>query len=227
MQETIVKQEYLGKASLITLIAMLSLTPMLATDLYLPGLPSMSEYFASSSAVLNLTLVAFSSFMAVGVLLLGPLSDKYGRKSILIVSLIIYMIFSSACAFAADVWSLIFFRVFQSLGGGGMLATSTALIKDCFEGKMRNTALGIMQAITVIGPMLAPVVGAFILTFSTWRMNFWVLVLITVPCLVATLFLTETLPARERTEGNLAKILGRLLVVGGHAQRKMSQNGSK
>ena len=97
----LVQQRYLGKAGLIALITVLNMTAPLSTDMYLPSFPTMIEEFAVSARVLNLTLVGFFLFFAVGMLLFGPFSDRYGRKPVLVAGLGLYLAASLACAAAA------------------------------------------------------------------------------------------------------------------------------
>lgn len=152
--------------------------------------------------------------MAVGILLFGPLSDKYGRKPMLIAGTCIYMIFSGACALAPSVGFLIGSRIIQALGAGCMVAVSTALIKDCFERQTRDVVLAVVQAMAVIAPMVAPVAGAWIVTLSGWRATFWLLAIIALLCLVAVAFLQETLHSEERESISVLKSLGGLIKVG-------------
>src|SRR5512136_1274789 len=91
------KQKFLGANGLIVLIALLSAFVPLSTDLYLPALPGMSAYFGASAGRINLTLTAFFIFYALGTLIWGPLSDRYGRKPILVLGLGLYALASASC----------------------------------------------------------------------------------------------------------------------------------
>ncbi|HWQ75963.1 MAG TPA: multidrug effflux MFS transporter [Syntrophomonas sp.] len=207
------RQTYLGNRGFIAFIALMNMFIPLSTDLYLPALPNMNIYFGSSSAVTNLTLSAFFIFYAVGLLFWGPLSDKYGRKPVLLAGSVIYMICSLACALSADIYFMIASRALQGIGAGGITSVSIAIIKDCFSGKRRETILAVCQSISGLAPMLAPVVGALILKISDWRGAFWVLAGIGVINLIFTMLFQETLREEEKFEGSLTGSVGRLMIV--------------
>ena len=203
------QQKYLKNAGLITLISILSMIPPLSTDLYMPALPDMTVYFNTTSTLMSFTMTIFFIFMAIGILILGPMSDKYGRKPVLIASISISMIFSAACAFAPNITLLIVARAASAFGAGGMVAISTALIKDSYEGKAMSKVLSVTQAFMLIAPMLAPVLGAIILKVADWKMTFIVLAIITGVSLAGAFLLQETLPAKERTQSTtIQTILG-------------------
>ena len=203
------QQKYLKNAGLITLISILSMIPPLSTDLYMPALPDMTVYFNTTSTLMSFTMTIFFIFMAIGILILGPMSDKYGRKPVLIASISISMIFSAACAFAPNITLLIVARAASAFGAGGMVAISTALIKDSYEGKAMSKVLSVTQAFMLIAPMLAPVLGAIILKFADWKMTFIVLAIITGVSLAGAFLLQETLPVKERTQSStIQTILG-------------------
>lgn len=208
------EQRYLKKAGLVALIAVLNMTAPLSTDMYLPSFPTMMEYFNVEASVLNLTLVGFFFFFAVGMLLFGPYSDRFGRKPVLIAGLSVYMAACLLCASSTSIWQLILFRIVQALGAGCMVSVSTALVKDCFSGRLRSTVLATIQSMSVVAPMLAPVVGAMIVKYATWRTTFLVLSGISLLSLTAALFLQETLPQEARFRGNVLSSMGRLVVVG-------------
>jgi len=203
------QQKYLKNAGLIALISILSMIPPLATDLYMPALPEMTVYFHTTSTLMSFTMTIFFIFMAIGILILGPMSDKYGRKPILIASISLSFIFSAACAFAPNITLLILARAASAFGAGGMVAIGTALIKDSFTGKEMSKVLSLTQAFMLLAPMLAPLVGALILKVADWKMTFIALALLTGISLVGAFLLQETLPVSERTQSNtIQSILG-------------------
>ena len=212
-QDNIAKQKYLGKAGLVLFITLMNMFIPLSTDLYLPALPSMSEILDAPTALTNLTLVAFFFFYAVGTLFWGPMSDKYGRKKILTVGAVLYTVASMLCALAPDVYVLIGARVAQGIGAGAITAVSMALIKDCYSGKTRESILAVVQTVAGLAPMLAPVVGAFLLKFTDWRGSFWLLTVAGLACLVLSILYQETLPADEKYEGSIPGAVGRLFTV--------------
>ena len=201
-------QKYLGDKGLITLITILSAFVPLSIDLYLPALPGMAEYFKVSADLANLTLILFFVFFSAGTLLWGPLSDKYGRKPVLLTGLSIYSVASIACAVAPDIYLLIAFRILQAIGGSGAFAVATAMIKDVYDSKRRESILAMVQSMVLISPAAAPVLGAFLLKFMPWRGVFVVLTFIGILALAGGVALEETIGRRNR--GSVLQALGGL-----------------
>lgn len=168
-EKNTVNQKYLGEKGLLAFIGFLSAFIPLSTDLYLPSLPTMAENFGVPNTLINLTLVLFFIFFALGMLVWGPLSDKYGRKPILVSGMFIYTIASLLCALSGNVYQLIIFRVLQAIGAGSATGVSTAMVKDVYEGKKRVAVLATVQSMAMISPIVAPVLGAFIIKFVSWR----------------------------------------------------------
>ena len=203
-------QKILGKKGLIAFIALMNMFIPLSTDMYLPALPTMNTYFNSSTSVTNLTLSGFFLFYAVGILFWGPLSDKFGRRSVLLIGSLIYMVASVLSAMSTSIYFLIATRIFQAIGAGGITSVSMAIIKDCYEGKMRESILAISQSIGGLAPMIAPVIGGFVLQFSTWRGIFWTLAAISVINLVFAILFQDTLKEEERFRGSIFGSIRRL-----------------
>jgi DHA1 family bicyclomycin/chloramphenicol resistance-like MFS transporter len=202
------RQKYLGEMGLIALITFLSAFVPLSTDLYLPALPGMALYFNVSADLANLTLILFFVFFSAGTLLWGPLSDKYGRKPVLLIGLSIYTTASLACAGSWDIYHLIAFRILQAIGGSGAFAVATAMIKDVYDSRSREPILAFVQSMVLISPVVAPVLGALLLKFMSWRGVFWTLALIGMLALAGGIALQETID--KRYTGSMLQALGRL-----------------
>ncbi|HOP41001.1 MAG TPA: Bcr/CflA family efflux MFS transporter [Syntrophales bacterium] len=205
------KQKFFGGRSIIAMLALLSAFPPLSTDLYLPALPQVMEALQTSQAMVNLTLSLFLIFFALGILVWGPVSEKYGRKPILLTGLALYTLGSAGCALSSGVMTLILARVIQGFGGGAAGAVVTAMVKDMYTGRKREVVLAVVMAMVVVAPIVAPVVGAIILKFMSWYTIFWVLAGIGLGSFCLSLLLEETLETRYA--GSLVSSLGRLGVV--------------
>lgn len=192
-------------------LAFISAFPPLSTDLYLPALPQMAQIFATTPARINLTLSLFFVFFAAGILVWGPLSDKYGRKPVLYCGLSIYILSSLLCSLAGDYLHLVLFRVFQGFGGGAATAVATAVVKDVYSGEKRARVLAIIMAMVITSPVVAPLIGALLLKFASWRAMFVTLAGFGVFAAVMASPLSETLVYRYK--GSPLRSLGRLFVV--------------
>jgi MFS transporter, DHA1 family, multidrug resistance protein len=205
------RQKYLGEKGLIILIAFLSAFIPLSTDLYLPALPRMAKNFHVSIGLLNLTIILFFVFYAVGALFWGPLSDKYGRKRILISGLVIYTAGGILCATAGNIHLLIACRVLQAIGTGAVTTVATAIVKDVYVGRKRVSILAVVQSMAMAAPITAPILGAFILTFTSWRGVFWTLTLTGLLALSGAIAMEETIG--QRYTGNILQSISRLGAV--------------
>lgn len=205
------KQKYLGDKGLVFLIAFLSAFIPLSTDLYLPALPRMAQHFNAAAGLVNLTIIFFFVFYAAGTLFWGPLSDKYGRKRILLTGLLIYTAASALCAMAGNVYQLIIFRIFQAIASGAVTAVATAVVKDVYQGRKRESILALVQSMAMITPIVAPVIGALILSLTSWRGVFWVLTIVGILATAGGIAFQETNECPST--GGIFQSIGRLAVV--------------
>ena len=199
------KQPYLKKWGLVVFITMLSMIPPLATDMYMPALPEMVDIFNTTTTMTSFTMTIFFIFMAIGILLFGPLSDKFGRKPILLFSICLTFLFSIVCSLAPTITVLIIARAIQALGAGGMVTIATTLIKDSFAGEEMSQVLSITQALGFLAPMLAPLLGALILAYFDWSKTFVALAILNCLSLIVALLLKETLPKDKRTNDSIVR----------------------
>ena len=196
------KNQKMSTVGFIALLGLLSSSPPLATDLFLPALPDMPGELGEPVSVINLIITVYFFMQAVGMLTFGPISDRFGRKNPLLVALALFIGGAIVTALAPNAWVAIGARVFQGLGGGGMVSIATALVKDCFEGETRQNALVAIQAIGAIAPMVAPILGSAILMVMDWRGTFLAQAVFALVALVFFPRMVEPLAPEDRAEGN-------------------------
>ncbi|WP_261816933.1 multidrug effflux MFS transporter [Vibrio gallicus] len=204
-------QPILGDKGTLFFLVIISAFPPLTTDLYLPALPQMVEVLGTTQAMVNLTLSVYFVTYAIGLLFWGPLSEKFGRKPILLTGLGIYMVGSILCAIASNVEFLIGARALQAFGGSAVTVVATAIVKDLYSGREREKIMATIMSLVIIAPMVAPVLGAFLLKIASWHMMF---VFLSVFALIATITVCcyrETL--EQRYQGSIARSWGRLATV--------------
>lgn len=197
-----------GQNAFIGYLAFLSAFVPLSTDLYLPALPGMTVQLSTTPDLVNLTLSCFMLLFALSMLIWGPFSDKYGRKPILMAGLAVYILASAGCALSTNIWQLIAGRCLQAIGSGALGAVTMAIVKDTFRGRTMETVLTAIQTMTILAPMVAPVLGGLLLTWTSWRGIFWLLGASGLMAMLAGLFLGETL--RRPTQGPALRVLLRI-----------------
>ncbi|MCF7505681.1 multidrug effflux MFS transporter [Vibrio sp. L3-7] len=192
-------------------LVIISAFPPLTIDLYLPALPQMVEVFNTDQSMVNLTLSSYFVTYAFGLLFWGPLSEKFGRKPILLIGLASYMVASVICAMTNSIEQLIGARVFQAFAGSAITVIATAIVKDLYDGREREKIMATIMSLVIIAPMVAPVFGAFLLKIASWRMMFVTLAIFGAFASVLACCYRETL--ENKYQGSIFRSWGRMGVV--------------
>ncbi len=191
------------------LIVFLEMITYLATDMYLPALPAMSGDLKIPLSLVQMTLTMW--FLGSGSiqLLVGPLSDRYGRKPVLLLGGVVFLISTVICATTLDIHTLLIARFIQGTSVCTTIVAGYSSIHELFEQKTAIKILSWMSSITVLAPAVGPILGAILLQWGTWRLIFWVLAISSVIALVLLVkFMPESNPnGKQQHPIHLKKIM--------------------
>lgn len=215
VKDVIMEQPKLGINVFAGSIMVLTAVVWMALDIYLPALPILKEEFKVSATYLNLTLTAGIIATAIGTLIGGPMSDKYGRKPVFASGVGLSLLFTFLCTFAGSVDFLIVVRGLASLGNGIILTVTTAMIKDTFSGRTFKNVMTVLQSAAIIGPILAPSVGSVIITWLSWRWLFVFIAVVSVVPAALIFFARETWPEGKRISDSALKAVSDTLHTAG------------
>ncbi|WP_406449539.1 multidrug effflux MFS transporter [Streptomyces sp. NBC_00876] len=194
---------------LVTLVLSgLTALPPLSMDMYLPALPAVTEALNAPASTLQLTLTACLTGMALGQVVVGPMSDRWGRRRPLLLGMIVYVFATAICAFAPNAELLIGFRLLQGLAGAAGIVIARAMVRDMYDGDEMARFFSTLMLISGVAPVIAPVIGGQVLRLTDWRGIFAVLTVIGVLLtLVVWKWLHETLPPEDRHTGGIGDAL--------------------
>ena len=167
-----------SKLFLVLLLGVLSAFGPFVVDLYLPSLPQLASFFETNASMTQLTLTTAMIGLALGQLLLGPLSDKFGRKKPLIISLVIYIISTVLIVFSPNIETMIVLRVIQGLSSAGSVVISRAVATDLYRGREMTRFFGLLMTINGLAPIISPILGSLLLEYISWKGVFVFLALI-------------------------------------------------
>lgn len=196
--EILIPQKRLSMGFFVAVMVVMMTIQWMTLDMYLPALPVLKKEFAISEALLNFSFNSDLAFCAIGTLVGGTISDKYGRKPIMLWGIILATIPNFIAACSHGVWLLTIMRGLSGLGGGVALTVSTAVIRDSFEGETFKMITTLTQAAAIIGPVFAPALGSFLIEFLSWR---WIFIFLGVTMAISAipfLFFEETWPEDAR-----------------------------
>jgi DHA1 family bicyclomycin/chloramphenicol resistance-like MFS transporter len=166
---------------------------MLATNIFLPSLATMAADLSVSSAAITSTISAFLAIFAVGQLIVGPLSDRFGRRIPVLVGLCLFVLGTSWCAFAGDLASLLVGRAIQASGACAATVLSRAIARDLFDGQALAKVMASITIATAAAPGLSPLVGSALDHFLGWRSEFVFVAIFAICALLAyATFIGET-----------------------------------
>ncbi|CAL9589364.1 Bicyclomycin resistance protein [Streptomyces sp. enrichment culture] len=199
-----------GRTGLLVILVLggLTATPSLALDMYLPALPEVTDTLHASAATVQLTLTACLAGMALGQLVIGPLSDRLGRRRPLLAGLAVYVLATALCALAPTLELLVAFRLAQGLAGAAGIVIARAVVRDLYDGVAMARFFSTLMLVSGVAPIAAPLIGGQVLRFTDWRGVFAVLAVVGVVLgAVVWARLPETLPAAERHGGGIGEAL--------------------
>lgn len=191
------------KGILISLLTALASLSTFSTDIYLPSLPELTVYFDTTIAASQLTLSVYMLGFALSMLFCGPLSDRYGRKSITLGGLALHLISTICCIFAKKIELLIIARFFQALGGCCGTVLGRVIARDIFKEKDCIKVLSYLSTGLSIALAFAPILGGFLQSYFDWRSSFIALAILSSLILILSFYLLdETLPYQKRKSLN-------------------------
>lgn len=193
---------WLGVLALLTAVAPLSI------DMYLPAFPAMAAEFGTSASAVQFTLTAFMVGLASGQLIIGPLSDRFGRRRLMLAGTFVCILAGLACAVAPNIAALTAFRFVQGFSGAAGVVLSRAVVADRAHGAVAARAFSLMMIINGAAPVLAPLIGGSLMGVIGWRGVFWILAGLAVAMFIGVVaVLPETHPKDRRHTGGVTAML--------------------
>ncbi len=193
---------WLGVLALLTAVAPLSI------DMYLPAFPAMAVEFGTTASAIQLTLTTFLIGLALGQLAIGPLSDRFGRRPLMLAGTAVCILASAACALAPNIELLTVFRFLQGFSGAAGVVLSRAVVADRARGAAAARVFSLMMIINGAAPVIAPLIGGSLIGVIGWRGVFWILTGLAVAMFVGvSAVLAETHPPERRSTGGLSAML--------------------
>ncbi len=181
-----------------SLIVVTAIGP-LALNIFMPSIPGLVSDLATTTGMAQLTLTLYLAGTAVSQLIYGPLSDRFGRRPVLLTGIVIFILASILCAYSTSIEMLIIARLIQSFGGAAGMVLTRAIIRDMHDEKSGASVLGYVTMAWATAPMIAPAMGGYLDQVAGWRASFWALAIFG---LVALVLAATCLPETNQTRGS-------------------------
>lgn len=189
-----------SKVFILVFLGMLTAFGPFVTDMYLSTLPAMSDYFHTTSSMVQLGLTASMIGLAAGQLLFGPLSDKYGRRLPLIISMALFAVATIGCIYSYTIMQFVGWRLVQGIAGAGGIVISRSVAADKYAGRELAKMLALIGAINGVAPVAAPMGGGFLAGSVGWIGIFWCLFVLGLILLWGSIHFEESLPVEARKQ---------------------------
>lgn len=185
---------------LIAVLGLLTAIDAIAIDMYLPAMPSIQLYFATTAVQVQASLTIFLMGLALGQACVGPFADRYGRRWPLIIGMTLFVLGSLLIVMAPVIEILLIGRLLQAFGAAAGLVVPRAIVGDRYSSASAAKAYTVLMQIMGVAPVIAPLAGSALLVHGDWRSVFWALLVFGLICLVSViLFVPETLSAERRS----------------------------
>jgi DHA1 family bicyclomycin/chloramphenicol resistance-like MFS transporter len=198
------------------IVALLTMIGPFTIDAYLPSFLSIEAEFEVSRALLSQSLAFYLAAFAISTLVWGPLSDRLGRRAVVVLTLVLYLFASLGCALSADYGSFLFFRLLQGVAAGGGMAAGRTMIRDVYSPQDAQRAMSRVMMLFAVAPAVAPIIGGWLEQAFGWHSVFYFLALYSALMLVLILLkVPETLPTSMRQSFHpvkVARVYGQTLV---------------
>jgi len=212
-----VRKEKNSPVGLVVILGLLAMLMPLSIDMYLPAMPQIAREFAVSAGSVQMTLNLYILGFAIGQLVYGPLADSYGRKPVIVLGTLIFACAAAACALSQTIDQLILMRFLHGLSAAAASVVINALMRDTYSKEDFSRMMSFVMLITTIAPLLAPIIGGWLLLIWNWHAIFWTLsgaALITT-VLVCTQ-IRETLKPDQRQRFHLRTTLSNFVALVRH-----------
>jgi DHA1 family bicyclomycin/chloramphenicol resistance-like MFS transporter len=212
----VVKQQN-SATGLVVVLGLLAMLMPLSIDMYLPAMPQIASEFGVSAGSVQMTLSIYIFGFALGQLIYGPLADSFGRKPVIALGTLTFALAAAACALAQTIDQLIVMRFLHGLSAAAASVVINALMRDSYSKEEFSRMMSFVMLITTIAPLLAPIIGGWLLVLWNWHAIFWTL---SVAALLTTVLVVtrikETLPKEKRQRFHLRTTLGNFLSLFRH-----------
>ncbi len=189
-------------------LTLMSTAGLVGSDVYLPTLPTIGQIFGQAPSAMQFTLGIYLLGLSFGQLLLGPFTDRYGRKSLVIAGMLLYFCASMGCIIAPSYYLMLFWRFIQALGASAGLVIGRAIVGDLFDAKEAGKVFSSIFPFVGMSPAISPVIGGYLGFYLGWQSTFiFVAFFAIATLLLAFFFVPETLSEEKKRSLNFMKVL--------------------